>query len=194
MTLSGATAHRIVASITARLAALRTPSPHDRRWSWVVDGTLVPTRDHMCAACSKNYRWSCNAQILVRRRDLRIVATVAGGPGNRNDPILRRRAGAISARHARSGRRSFFLAGGYTDRVTKASAKVLTDALALTTEERMDLAAELLASVDGPADPDWEQAWQLELDRRAAEADQSGTPPAEWSEVRARALSKLATR
>jgi len=59
----------------------------DRRESWVVDGTLIPTRDHRRAARSKNYRWSCNAQVLIRRRDLRIVATTAGGPGNRNDPV-----------------------------------------------------------------------------------------------------------
>jgi hypothetical protein len=62
-------------------------SRYDRRESWVVDGTLIPTRDHSHAAKSKNYRWSCNAQILIRRRDLRIVATTAGGPGNRNDPV-----------------------------------------------------------------------------------------------------------
>lgn len=90
--------------------------------------------------------------------------------------------------------RSFFLLAGYIGVVTKASAKILTDALALTPEERIDLASELLASVDGPADPDWEQAWQVELDRRAAAADASGTPPAEWSVVRARVLSKLASR
>ena len=78
--------------------------------------------------------------------------------------------------------------------MTKAANKVLTDALALTPEERMDLAAELLASVDGPAAPDWEQAWQVELDRRAAESDATTTPPAEWSEVRARVLGKLASR
>ena len=53
----------------------------------VVDGTLVPTRDHSAAAKAKNYRWSCNAQVLVRRRDLRVIAVAAGGPGNRNDPI-----------------------------------------------------------------------------------------------------------
>ena len=78
--------------------------------------------------------------------------------------------------------------------MTKAASKVLTDALALMPEERMDLAAELLASVDGPADPDWEPAWQAELDRRAAASDTSSTPPAEWSEVRARVLRKLASR
>lgn len=87
--ISKSTAHRIVATMTPRLAALAPSASHDhdRRWSWIVDGTLVPTRDHARAAKSKNYRWSCNAQVLVRRSDLRIIAASAGGPGNRNDPI-----------------------------------------------------------------------------------------------------------
>jgi putative addiction module component (TIGR02574 family) len=70
---------------------------------------------------------------------------------------------------------------------------VLSDALALTPEERIDLAAELIASVDGATAPDWESAWQAELDRRAAASD-ANSPPTEWSEVRARVLGKLATR
>lgn len=80
------TVHRIVASMTPRLAATMSVL-HDRRAAWVLDGTLVPTRDHRRAARSKNYRWSCNAQLLIRRRDPAIVAAVAGGPGNRNDPV-----------------------------------------------------------------------------------------------------------
>ena len=86
--ISRSTAHRIVATMTPRIAALAEAEPRrDRRDSWVVDGTLIPTRDHSRAARSKNYRWSCNAQILARRRDLRIVGTSAGGPGNRNDVV-----------------------------------------------------------------------------------------------------------
>jgi hypothetical protein len=80
--ISRSTAHRIVAAMTRRLAALAA-AKHDRRWSWVLDGTLVPTRDHARAARSKNYRWSCNAQVLIRRRDLRIIASsrrAAAGP------------------------------------------------------------------------------------------------------------------
>jgi hypothetical protein len=92
--ISKSTAHRIVSTMTPRLAALASnQQTHDRRESWVVDGTLIPTRDHAPAAKSKNYRWSCNAQILIRQRDLRIVATTAGGPGNRNDPVHYRGSG-----------------------------------------------------------------------------------------------------
>ena len=86
--LSKSATHRIVSAIVPWLAALaRSRRARDRRESWIVDGTLVPTRDHRWAARSKNYRWSCNAQILIHRRDLRIIATSAGGPGNRNDPV-----------------------------------------------------------------------------------------------------------
>ena len=102
--ISKSSAHRIVATITPKLAALvRGSLCRDRRWSWIVDGTLIPTRDHTHAAKSKNYRYSCNAQLLVRRRDLEIVATVAGGPGNRNDPVHDRNSEiqALCKRHGR---------------------------------------------------------------------------------------------
>src|SRR5689334_16391741 len=73
--ISKSQAHRIIADMTPRLAAL-LGEDLDRRRSWIVDGTLIPTRDHSAAAKSKNYRWCCNLQILVR-----------AGPGNRNDPV-----------------------------------------------------------------------------------------------------------
>jgi len=85
--LSKSCVHRIVASLTRRLAELDRVTRGDRRESWVVDGTLIPTRDHACAAKAKNYRWSCNAQVLVRQRDLRVVATCAAGAGHRNDIV-----------------------------------------------------------------------------------------------------------
>ena len=87
--MSKSQVHRIIAHLTPRLAALlpHVVHDHDRRQTWIVDGTLVPTRDHSSAAKSKNYRWSCNAQVLIRGADLRVVAVVAGGPGNRNDTV-----------------------------------------------------------------------------------------------------------
>jgi hypothetical protein len=75
-----------LADLTPRLAALLQPPRIERR-TWIVDGTLVPTRDHAAAAKSKNYRWSCNAQVLVRARDLYVLAVSAGGRGNRNDIV-----------------------------------------------------------------------------------------------------------
>jgi putative addiction module component (TIGR02574 family) len=78
--------------------------------------------------------------------------------------------------------------------VTAASTKVLDAALALSEDERLDLAAELIASVDGPPDADWDSAWQAELERRELAAAARAEPAPEWSEVRARILGKLATR
>src|SRR4030095_16195895 len=86
--ISKSQVHRIVADLTPRLAALLDePGHRDQRSTWIVDGTLIPTRDHRAAAKSKNYRWSCNAHVLVRRCDLRVIAIAGGGPGHRNDPV-----------------------------------------------------------------------------------------------------------
>ena len=87
-TLISIPARRPAVAIAAasRRAIVAGDAYFDRRRSWIVDGTLIPTRDHVTAARSKNYRWSCNVQVLVRR-DLRVIAVGGGGPGNRNDPI-----------------------------------------------------------------------------------------------------------
>jgi hypothetical protein len=86
--MSTSQVHRIVTDLVTRIAALlATSATGDRRRTWIVDGTLVPTRDHRVAAKSKNYRWACNAQVLVRHCDRRVVAIAGGGPGNRNDPV-----------------------------------------------------------------------------------------------------------
>ena len=49
--------------------------------------------------------------------------------------------------------------------MTKPLAAVLADALRLDDEGRATLDAELLASLDGPADPDAESAWDAEIER-----------------------------
>jgi hypothetical protein len=81
------TVHRILGDITPQLAGLLCAPRPDHRCTWVLDGSLIPTRDRRIAAKSKNYRYSCNAQVLIRRRDRRVIAVAAGGPGNRNDPL-----------------------------------------------------------------------------------------------------------
>lgn len=70
--------------------------------------------------------------------------------------------------------------------MTKAAEAILADALKLTVDARAELAAELLASLDGPADSDAEEAWAAEIARRVA-AIESGTVKLEpWDEVKRR--------
>jgi putative addiction module component (TIGR02574 family) len=70
--------------------------------------------------------------------------------------------------------------------MTKPLTTVLADALQLDGEARAALASELLASLDGPADADAEQAWGEEIARRI-EAIEAGTVELEpWDEVRHR--------
>lgn len=49
--------------------------------------------------------------------------------------------------------------------------KVRSEALNLTESERAELAHNLVASLDGPSEPDVEQAWNAEILRRLAEID-----------------------
>lgn len=72
--------------------------------------------------------------------------------------------------------------------------KLLDEALALSEDERLALASELIASVDGPPDAGWDEAWQAELLRREQAAAARAEPAPEWSIVRARILAKLAAR
>ena len=78
--------------------------------------------------------------------------------------------------------------------MTSKAADLLREALALPIQERADVAAELLASLDdAPADDAAavEAAWAVEIERRARRAmagESSGTP---WEEVRRRAEVEL---
>ena len=70
--------------------------------------------------------------------------------------------------------------------MTKAVQSVLADALRLAPEARAELAAELLASLDGPADAQAEAAWNIEIERRI-EAIESGEIELEpWEQVKHR--------
>lgn len=73
-------------------------------------------------------------------------------------------------------------------------AKVLADALELSEAERLELASELIASVDGPPDADWDREWAQELRRRVTAANDRDESGSEWSAVRARVLDRLARK
>ena len=50
--------------------------------------------------------------------------------------------------------------------MTRFARKLLNDAMALSEEERLALAAEILATVGGPAEPGWDDAWLVERAQR----------------------------
>jgi putative addiction module component (TIGR02574 family) len=71
-------------------------------------------------------------------------------------------------------------------------AHTLRDAvLQLPDEDRAWLAAEILASLDGPADSGVESAWEEEIDRRVAEIESGAVELLDWQVVKARAAEKL---
>ncbi len=67
-------------------------------------------------------------------------------------------------------------------------------ALALNEQERAELARDLVASLDGPRDPDLNTAWDIELCRRINEIESGHAALLEPSEVLARARARLAGR
>jgi putative addiction module component (TIGR02574 family) len=75
--------------------------------------------------------------------------------------------------------------------VSARAQRLLEDALDLPLEERADLAYELMASLDGPADPDAQAAWTREIERRARRAMTDAWQGVRWEDLRARLRSRL---
>lgn len=70
--------------------------------------------------------------------------------------------------------------------MTKAAETLLADALRLSPEVRAELVAELLASLDGPADPDAEAAWAAEIERRVDAIEAGSVTLEPWEDVKRR--------
>ena len=70
--------------------------------------------------------------------------------------------------------------------MVKPMTSVLADALRLDDNARAELAAELLASLDGPADPDAGEAWDKEIERRIAAIEAGHIALEPWDEIRRR--------
>lgn len=68
---------------------------------------------------------------------------------------------------------------------------VLHEALGLCAEDRAELTAELLASLDGPAETDAEAAWVEEIRRRAARAVSGESTGVPREDARARVARRL---
>ncbi len=76
--------------------------------------------------------------------------------------------------------------------MTAATARLLTEALALPDEQRADLAAELLASLPPttPAEARGENEWLAEIERRSRAA-LAGSPGIPWNEAKAEIQRRL---
>ena len=73
--------------------------------------------------------------------------------------------------------------------MTNATESVFAKALRLDVKARAELAAELLASLDGPVDPDAAAAWDKEIQRRV-NALEAGTEKLESWESAKRRIAK----
>ncbi len=76
----------------------------------------------------------------------------------------------------------------------KTAQNVLHEALRLELSDRAELAAELLASLDGEPDEDVEAAWAAEIERRATRARSGEDTGRPWAKVRDAAKAALSKR
>jgi hypothetical protein len=84
--VSHSAAHRVIDTVEPLLAlAPIRRRPKDQ--VAIVDGTLIPTRDHRLTAQSKNYRYSTNLQVAIDANTRLVIALGDPQPGNRNDTI-----------------------------------------------------------------------------------------------------------
>lgn len=61
----------------------------------------------------------------------------------------------------------------------------------LSESERAELALSLIESLDGPADPDVEEAWRVEIERRIGQIDRGEVQPIPGDEVFAKLRRRL---
>ena len=74
--------------------------------------------------------------------------------------------------------------------MTQDTQNLLRQALQLGEDERAEIAAALLESLDPPADAGVEEAWRVEVARRLADIE-AGAPTIPWEEVRDQLYAKL---
>jgi putative addiction module component (TIGR02574 family) len=78
--------------------------------------------------------------------------------------------------------------------MTQRSLEILEKALALSEEERSQIAASPVQSLDDAMDEDAERTWQQEFASRAAELDSGKAKTVPWEEVQRRISGHLASR
>src|SRR3954453_13125233 len=90
--ISHSAVHRVIDTL-GPLLALAPVRRRPREQVAIVDGTLVPTRDHRLAARSTNYRYSTNLQVAIDATTRLVLAVGDPQPGNRHDTIVYRSSG-----------------------------------------------------------------------------------------------------
>ncbi len=70
--------------------------------------------------------------------------------------------------------------------MSKKSEKLLEEALSLSPEERAEVAASLLDSLDEHEDEAVEEAWAKEIEKRIQDVESGRVKTVPWSEVRRR--------
>ncbi|MEE4599206.1 transposase [Streptomyces sp. DSM 41524] len=107
--ISKSAANRVIAQLGPMLAL--APRQRFRKDTvLIVDGTLVPTRDHTVAEQSKNYRYSTNHQIVIDADTHLVVVVGRPLPGHRNDCRAWTESGAKDA----IGNSTIIADGGYS--------------------------------------------------------------------------------
>jgi putative addiction module component (TIGR02574 family) len=69
--------------------------------------------------------------------------------------------------------------------------EILSHAMSLPADERLELATKLLDSVEGPEDPEWSGAWMAELDRRMEIVERGDAKLEDWETVKSSLLKEL---
>jgi putative addiction module component (TIGR02574 family) len=64
-------------------------------------------------------------------------------------------------------------------------------ASALSEQERATLAGLLIESLESEVDPDVEEAWRVEVERRLAELDSGAVETVPWEVVKAKLLQRI---
>ncbi len=82
-------------------------------------------------------------------------------------------------------------AGGKIPPVSPKSQHVLREALQLPPKARADIAGTLLRSLDAREDPNAEEAWAAEAERRVAEVDSGKVKLVPWDRARRRLRAGL---
>jgi putative addiction module component (TIGR02574 family) len=72
--------------------------------------------------------------------------------------------------------------------MTEHATQLFAQAMQLSENERGDLAARLLESLDPAIDADAESAWSVEIEKRVQELREGKVKPLDWPEARERIL------